>query len=89
MLRKDFGFKGVVLSDDLDSRATMKGCALEKVAIDALNAGSDYLLIAVIGDRLERVADDICLAVENGDLAEKKLNDAGARVRALAKKYSG
>jgi beta-N-acetylhexosaminidase len=88
MLRSEFGFKGVVMSDDLDSRATMRGCSVEKVAIDALNAGSDYLLLAAIDGQLERVVDAICNAVETGDLAEKRLDEAGAKVRALAKKYS-
>ena len=89
MLRSEFGFKGVVMSDDLDSRAIMKDCPVEKVAIDALNAGSDYLLLAAIDNQLERVVDSICNAVEKGDLAEKRLFEAGAKVRALAKKYSG
>ena len=48
ILRIEFGFKGVVMSDDLDSRATMRDRAIEQVAIDALSAGSDYLLVAAI-----------------------------------------
>ncbi len=88
MLRSEFGFKGVVMSDDLDSRATLRDCSVEEVAIDALNAGSDYLLIAAIDRQLERVVAAICSAVEKGDLAEKRLIEAGAKVRALAEKYS-
>ena len=88
MLRSEFGFKGVVMSDDLDSRATLRDCSVEEVAIDALNAGSDYLLLAAIDGQLERVVAAICSAVEKGDLAEKRLIEAGAKVRALAKKYS-
>ena len=87
MLRSEFGFKGVVLSDDLDSKATMRDGTVEKVAIDALNAGSDYLLLAAIDDQLERVVDAICHAVETGGLSEKRLYEAGAKIRALAKKY--
>ncbi len=89
MLRSEFGFKGVVMCDDLDSRATMRDCSIEEVAINALNAGSDYLLLAAIDDQLKRVVDAICNAVEQGILAEKRLNDAGTKVRTLAKKYSG
>lgn len=89
MLRNDFGFKGVVMSDDLDSRATMRDRSVEDLAIDALNAGSDFLLLAAIDDQLERVVDAICNAVEKGELAEEKLSEAGAKVRGLAKKYRG
>ena len=89
MLRSEFGFNGVVMSDDLDSRATMRDRSVEEVAIDALNAGSDYLLLAAIDDRLERVVDAICEAVEKGELAEERLSEAGAKMRVLAKKCSG
>ncbi len=88
MLRSEFGFKGVIMSDDLDSRATMRDRSIEEVAIDALNAGSDYLLLAAIDDQLERVVNAIRNAVEKGELAEERLSEAGAKVRALAKKYS-
>ena len=29
MLRSEFGFRGVVMSDDLDSRATVRNCPVE------------------------------------------------------------
>jgi beta-N-acetylhexosaminidase len=89
MLRSEFGFKGVVMSDDLDSRATMRDRTIEQVAIDALKAGSDFLLLAAIDRQLERVPDAICRAVEEGDLAENRLHESATKVRALAKKYSG
>ncbi len=89
MLRSEFSFKGVVMSDDLDSRATMRDRSIEEVAIDALKAGSDYLLLAAIDDQLERVVDAICEAVEKDELAEERLSEAGAKMRALAKKVSG
>ena len=77
------------MSDDLDSRATIKDRSVEQVSIDALNAGSDYLLLAANDDQLERVVGAICNAVEEGELAEERLNAAGAKIRTLARKYSG
>jgi beta-glucosidase-like glycosyl hydrolase len=71
MLRSEFGFKGVVMRDYLDSRATLRDCSVEEVAIDALNTGSDYLLLAAIDRLLERVVAAIFRAVEKGNLAEK------------------
>ena len=87
-LRSEFSFKGVIMSDDLDSRATIKGRSVEEVAIDALNAGSDHLLMAAIGNQLERVANAINDAVEKGELAEQRLQEAATKVRALVRKYS-
>jgi beta-N-acetylhexosaminidase len=88
MLRSEFGFKGVVMSDDLDSRATLRNCSIEEVAIEALNAESDYSLLAAIGDQLERVISAICESVEKGGIPEKRLKEAGAKVRSLTGKYS-
>ena len=51
MPREKFNFKGVVMSDDLDSHATMRNCSIEDVAIEALNAGSDYLLLPSVDYR--------------------------------------
>lgn len=87
MLRNEFDFRGVVMSDDLDARATLRDCTLEQTAVHALKAGSDFLLIAAIDDHLERVVGAILQAVEKGDLAEDRLAEAGSRVRMLAQKY--
>jgi beta-N-acetylhexosaminidase len=87
MLRNDFGFKGVTMSDDLDSKATIRNSTVEEVAIEALNAGSDYLLVAAKDNQLERVVDAIHCAIETGDLAEDRLIEAAGKVRGLAKKY--
>ncbi len=88
MLRQDFAFPGVVMSDDLDARATLRGHAIELVAVEALEAGSDYLLLADQEDQIERVVAAICGAVEAGQLSEARLHEAAGKVRALAKRYS-
>jgi len=88
MLRKEFGFKGVILSDDLDSRATLRKRPIEEVAVASLTAGTDFLLLAAENDQLERVAQALVSAVEKGMLAEKRLSEAAAGVRALARRYS-
>ena len=66
-----------------DSRPTVRNRSVEQAAIDALNAGSDYLLLAAIDDQLERVVAAICEAVEKRELAGKRLSEAGAKIRAL------
>jgi beta-N-acetylhexosaminidase len=87
VLRERLGFKGVVLSDDLDSQATLRGRPITQVAVDALNAGSDLLLIADIDDHTDQIVSGILNAVQRGSLAENRLAEAAAKVRALAAKY--
>ena len=80
--------KETLLSDRISTKeSAMRDCTVEKVAIDALNAASDYLLLTAIDGQLERVVEAICRAVETGGLSEKRLYEAGAKIRALAKKY--
>jgi len=88
VLRERLDFKGVVMSDDLDAKAILRGQPITQVAIEALNAGSDFLLIADIDDQVNRIISAIVNAAESGGLAENRLDDAAARVRSLAARYS-
>ena len=88
VLREDIGFNGVVMSDDLDAKAILRGKPIQHAAVEALKAGSDYLLIADTVDHIDLVGSAIVAAVESGDLDEGRLGEAAARVRSLAGKYS-
>ncbi|ACP23051.1 beta-hexosaminidase (plasmid) [Sinorhizobium fredii NGR234] len=80
MLRRDFGFDGLIVSDDLDAPATMRQRNLLDTAIASLNAGTDLLLVAG-GHHLEELCDGVVEAVMGGDLAADRLAAAANRVR--------
>ena len=88
VLREELGFKGVILSDDLDAEAILRGHPITHTAIEALNAGCDYLLIADSGEQIDQIISAIVAAVEAGDLEQHRLAEAAAKVRSLAMKYS-
>jgi len=81
--------KALQETDRHDSRPTVRNRSVEQATIDALNAGSDYLLLAAIDDQLEGVVAAICEAVEKRELAGERLSEARSEIRALSKKYSG
>lgn len=85
MLKQRLGFKGIVMADDLDGKATMRGDPVTQVALDALNAGCDFLLLADIGNQLDEVAEAICIAVETGKVSAEALALSADRLRALAR----
>lgn len=87
-LKQDLGFSGVVMADDLDSQATMRGDSVAEVAIDALNAGCDFLLLADIGSQLEDVTNAIIAAANAGHISVETLEASANKVRALAGKYA-
>ena len=88
VLRKELGFEGIILSDDLDAKAILRGQSITHVAIAALKAGCDYLLIADSGNQIDHLISAIVTAVEGGDLEESRLHEAATKVRSLAMKYS-
>lgn len=88
MLRDDFAFSGVALSDDLDSRATLKSRTIEAVAVAGLQAGADLLLLADVDEQVDRVAEAIVRAVFAGELRADRLAEAANKIRALVKRYT-
>lgn len=88
ILQDRLKFKGIVMSDDLDGKAILHGRPITLTAVEALNAGSDLLLIADIDDQVEQIAAAIIRAVDAGDLSENRLNEAALKIRNIAAKYS-
>lgn len=68
MLRKDFGFEGVIFSDDL----SMEGASVAGTVIDgasaALNAGCDMVLICNSPEKADQLLDGLKLAAMDSHL---------------------
>ena len=78
LLKKDLGFKGLVVTDSLDMRAITSRIRVHKAAAAALKAGADLLLIGT-GDPLAAVR-EIAAQVRSGAISEARLDDAYAKV---------
>ena len=87
-LRTGFGFQGVVMADGLDAAATRRGDAVEQVAIDAVNAGCDLLLVGDASDQIARVAEALVTAAENGMVSADSIARSADKIRALADRYA-
>jgi beta-N-acetylhexosaminidase len=83
MLRKNFLFQGLIVSDDIDLPGTMRGRSLEEIAIKGIDAGIDLLLLAA-GPQVDKVAAALVTAVEDGRLDRAKLAASALAVRRLA-----
>lgn len=85
-LRGPFGFAGLVVSDDLDAAATLRGeRSVAEAAVAALAASSDLLLLSA-ENPLDDIAGAILAALADGRLSEDRLAEAAGRVRGLAAK---
>lgn len=83
LLRTGFGFGGLIVSDDLDAPATMRGRSLLDTALAGLAAGADLLLIAG-GPHLSSLCHAVAQAAGEGRLPRERLSEAAERVRAVA-----
>jgi beta-N-acetylhexosaminidase len=82
-LRHQFGFTGLIITDDIDAPATLRDRGLGEAAVLALSAGCDLLLLAN-GDHIPQLCEDITDAVSRGQLSRERLREAASRVRSLS-----
>jgi beta-N-acetylhexosaminidase len=83
LLRDDFGFTGVALTDSLSMTGVAGGRDPGRLAVQALLAGEDLLMV-VDSTLVDDTVAAIVAAVATGDLPLARLQEAAARVRALA-----
>ena len=78
LLRRELGFDGVVMTDDLAMKAVAAYARDGSVAVMALAAGNDMVVTTDYRAQIPKVIQ----AVENGELSEEILNSACRRVLA-------
>jgi beta-N-acetylhexosaminidase len=83
LLRSTFGFDGVAITDSLSMAGVADGRSPGEIAVAALAAGEDLLLVQDPA-RLDETLAAIAAAVEAGGLTRERLEQAAARVRTLA-----
>ncbi|MGH8411981.1 MAG: glycoside hydrolase family 3 N-terminal domain-containing protein, partial [Pseudomonas sp.] len=89
VLRQELGFKGLVMTIDLDHRSIIGQMSLGEVAVAALNAGADLLLISAKAmPHVPQIVRAIVAAVAEGLLPQARLDAAALAVGALADRCS-
>ena len=82
-LRGELGFTGVICTDALEMKAISGHYAPADAAVAALNAGADILLMPA---DLRAAFEGVVQAVENGTVAEERLNESVRRILTLKEK---
>lgn len=87
LLRRELGFEGVLVSDDLQMKAIAAHYSVDQAVVDGVNAGVD--LFAVCHDApVQRAAiAALVKAVEDGRVATARLDEALGRLEALARRF--
>lgn len=83
LLREELGFEGVTVSDALEMGAIAKTFTAEEAIVRAMNAGVDQLIMPIDNARSTGF---LLHAVQDGRVAESRLDEAVARLLALKEK---
>jgi beta-N-acetylhexosaminidase len=85
LLREKLGYKGVIISDDLQMAAITKHYSLEDTILYSINAGVDVLLFGnqLASNTPEEIVDTIFGLVRYGDISVERIMDSVERIEKL------
>jgi beta-N-acetylhexosaminidase len=85
LLRKELGFNGVVITDDLEMSGITSGYSIEERVLLALKAGTDMLLVCHQQDQQLRAMEAVIKAVEGRIIKPERLLQSVARIEELVR----
>lgn len=91
ILKEKIGFRGLVITDDLEmgGLAQQLGYTPQDLALKALLAGSDMVLVVWSEGLQRKVVDRVRLALKNGEINEEWLDQKVKKIAAFKKKLLG
>lgn len=88
LLRTEMGFRGVIVTDDLEMGAIENEGPVARAALDAFLAGADLLLICHDHDKVRGAYRTVRNGVRDKIVRQEYLEQAASRVSALQTKYA-
>jgi beta-N-acetylhexosaminidase len=87
VLRKKIGYRGLVISDDLEMGAVLKAGPIEYAAVEHIRAGGDVCLICHTGERVVNSYEALIREAGRNRGFAQRCQQSVARVLAFKKKY--
>jgi beta-glucosidase-like glycosyl hydrolase len=87
LLRKEMGFRGLVITDDLEMNAISGRMEVGEGAVRAVMAGADQVLISTHGSHVHDIFHALKSAVESGRIPVARLDESVRRIMGLKLKY--
>ncbi len=87
LLREELGFKGLLVSDDLEMKAIAEHFSVEEAIVRSLAAGCDLFLVCHKAAVQRRCIEALAQAVREGRVSEARLAEAEARIATLVQRF--
>ena len=87
LLRNKMGFKGLVMSDDLEMQAVTQ--TMEEIPSLAVNAGVDLFLICHDISKVTQLQEALIKGIEKGEISHKTVNDSYQKIITTKQKLAG
>ena len=88
LLRGEFGFDGLIVTDDLEMGAIVENYGIGEACRMAIAAGVDMLAICASVDAINEGYDAVSTAVRSGDISEDRLDESIERIQSLKKELA-
>ena len=79
-LRKDIGYNGVVVTDDMDMGALANHYTFGDMAVQSILAGSDILLVCHEYEHMQETYNGLMKAVKDGRISKERLDESVKRI---------
>lgn len=79
-LRKDIGYNGVVVTDNMDMGALAKHYTFGDMAVQSILAGSDILLVCHEYEHMQEAYNGLMKAVKDGRISKERLDESVKRI---------
>lgn len=87
LLRDEMGYKGVIITDDLEMQAISKNWDLGEAAIKSVEAGADILLVCHTIENQQKVYNAVVQGVNEGKIDENRIDESVRRILRLKYQY--
>lgn len=87
LLKKEIGYKGLVISDELEMASASQEQGIGRVAVEAFKAGHDMLIISLSPSKIPTAVAALKKAFESGELSQKQLDLSIQKILELKLKY--
>ncbi len=88
MLRERLGYRGLIVTDDLEMKAVTGNYSMEQAAVGAISAGADMVLVCKEKRFQGEAHAALMEAARSGRLSEERIDASVARILSTKEKYA-